>query len=93
MKSKRFLKCFMAQKVSKDIVKIVHVTSVIFIHFMKLREHFLALNVVDVLLSMEGQRALGFHQKYLDLFSEDEMKFLRVWNDEYLEFIFILKLF
>ncbi len=74
MKSKSFLKCFMAQKVSKDIVKIVHVTSVFFIHFMKLREYFLALNVVDVLLSMEGQRALGFHQKYVNLCSEDERR-------------------
>ncbi len=30
--------------------------------------------MVDSLLSMEGQKALGFHQKYLDLCSEDEQK-------------------
>ncbi len=38
-------------------------------------------NIAVVLLSMEGLRALGFHQKYLNLCSEDEPKVLRVWND------------
>ncbi len=33
---------------------------------------FWALNVSVVLLSMQGQKALGFCQKYLNLFSEDE---------------------
>ncbi len=33
---------------------------------------FWALKVVVVLLSMEGQKALRFHQKYLNLCSEDE---------------------
>ncbi len=33
---------------------------------------FWALNVVVVLLSMEGQKALGFHPKYLNLCSDDE---------------------
>ncbi len=33
---------------------------------------FWALNVVVALLSMEGQEALGFDQKYLNLCSEDE---------------------
>ncbi len=33
---------------------------------------FWALNVSVVLLSMQGQKALGFHQKYLILCSEDE---------------------
>ncbi len=33
---------------------------------------FWALNVVVALLSMQGQKALGFYQKYLNLFSEDE---------------------
>ncbi len=33
---------------------------------------FWVLNVVVVLLSMEGQKALGFHQKYLNLCSKDE---------------------
>ncbi len=31
---------------------------------------FWALNVAVALLSMEGQKALGFHQKYLNLCSE-----------------------
>ncbi len=34
--------------------------------------HFWALNVVVALLSMQGQKALGFHQIYLNLCSEDE---------------------
>ncbi len=34
--------------------------------------HFCALIVVQPFLSMEGQRALRFHQKYLNLCSEDE---------------------
>ncbi len=36
--------------------------------------HFCALTVVVPLLSMEGQRALGFHQKYLNLCSKDERR-------------------
>ncbi len=36
--------------------------------------HKKVLNVPDVLLSMEGQKALGFHQKYLNLCSEDERR-------------------
>ncbi len=35
---------------------------------------FWALNVVVALLSMEDQKALGFHQKYLNLCSEDERR-------------------
>ncbi len=35
---------------------------------------FCALIVVVPLLSMEGQKALGFHQKYLNLCSEDERR-------------------
>ncbi len=35
---------------------------------------FRALNVVVALLSMQGQKALGFHQKYLNLCSEDEQR-------------------
>ncbi len=35
---------------------------------------FVSLNVVDALLSLEGQKALGFHQKYLNLCSEDEQR-------------------
>ncbi len=31
-------------------------------------------NITVALLSMEGQRALGFHQKYLNLCSEDEQR-------------------
>ncbi len=37
-----------------------------------------ALKVVVVLLSMQGQKALGFHQKYLHLSSEDEKRVLQV---------------
>ncbi len=33
---------------------------------------FWALNVVVTLLSMQGQKALVFHQKYINLCSEDE---------------------
>ncbi len=39
-----------------------------------------ALNISIALLSM-GQKALGFHQKYLNLCSEDERRCLQVWND------------
>ncbi len=35
---------------------------------------FLGQNVLVVLLSMESQKALGFHQKYLNLCSEDEWR-------------------
>ncbi len=34
-------------------------------------------NISVVLLSMEGQRALRFHQKYLNLCSEDEQRSYR----------------
>ncbi len=37
--------------------------------------HFWILNVVGPLLSMEGQKALRFNQKYLILFSVDEKRF------------------
>ncbi len=36
--------------------------------------HFWALNVSVALLSMQSQKALGFHQKYLNLYSEDERR-------------------
>ncbi len=42
---------------------------------------FWALNVSVVLLSMEGQNAVGFHQKYLNLCSKEEIRSLQVWND------------
>ncbi len=35
---------------------------------------FWALNVSVALLSMQGQKALGFHQKYLNLCSKDERR-------------------
>ncbi len=38
---------------------------------------FWALSVVVVLLSMEDQRALGFHQKYLHLCSDDKWRSYR----------------
>ncbi len=34
---------------------------------------FWALNVVVPLLSMQDQKALGFNQKYLNLWSKDEL--------------------
>ncbi len=34
------------------------------------------LDVLVALLSREGQKVVGFHQKYLNLFSEDEPKVL-----------------
>ncbi len=40
---------------------------------------FWALNVVVALLSMEGQRALGFYQTFLNLIMLNEG--LTVWND------------
>ncbi len=36
---------------------------------------FWALNLVGPLLSMQSQKALEFHQKYLNLCSEDEQSF------------------
>ncbi len=44
---------------------------------------FWALNMVVALLSMQGQKALGFHPKYLNLCSEDELRsyrFGRTWG-------------
>ncbi len=38
---------------------------------------FSALTVVIALLSMQGRKGLGFHQKYLNLCSEDERRFYR----------------
>ncbi len=35
-------------------------------------EPFWALKVSVVLLSMQGQKALGFHKKYINLHTEDE---------------------
>ncbi len=39
--------------------------------------HFYALDMVVPLLSMEGQKALGFLQKYLNLCSEEERRSYR----------------
>ncbi len=50
------------------------------------------LNVSVVLLSMQGQKALGFHQKYLHLCSEDERRSYRfgtTWGWEINDRIFI----
>ncbi len=41
---------------------------------------FWALNMSVALLSMHGQRALGFHQKYLYLCSEGERRFFSVFE-------------
>ncbi len=40
-----------------------------------------ALNMVVASMSMDGQKALEFHKKYLNLCSEDKTKVLRVWNE------------
>ncbi len=48
---------------------------------------FWALNVVVALLSMEGSEAIEFHQKYLNLCSEDERWFYGFWiiiNDNFI---------
>ncbi len=50
-------------------------------------------NISVTLLSMEGQKALGFHQKYLHLFSEDERRsyeFGTTWGWVINDNIFIL---
>ncbi len=55
---------------------------------------FWALNVSVALLSMEGQKALGFHLKYLNLCTEDERrsyKFGKIWGWVINDRIFILK--
>ncbi len=63
---------------------------------------FWALNVSVVLLSMQGQKALGFCQKYLNLFSEDEqsltglkpqevtLKVIREFSSTTLNYIFFI---
>ncbi len=38
---------------------------------------FLALNVVVALLSMQGQKALRFHQKYFNFCSKDQRRFFQ----------------
>ncbi len=53
---------------------------------------FWVLNVVVALLSMQGQKALGFHQKYLHLFSEDEWGFYgfgKTWRGNIYDRIFL----
>ncbi len=55
--------------------------------------HFFALTMVVHLLSMEGQKALGFLQKYLNLCSEDERRSYRfgtTWGWVFNDRIFIL---
>ncbi len=44
---------------------------------------FWVLNESVALLSMQGQKALGFHQKYLNLCSKDEQSLMGLeWHDE-----------
>ncbi len=43
-------------------------------YFNDVHTTFLALNVAVALLSMEGQKAIGFHQKYLNLCYKDEQR-------------------
>ncbi len=40
-----------------------------------------ALNVLVALLSKQGQKALGFHQKYFHLCSKDERRSFVFWTD------------
>ncbi len=99
---------FKVQKSRKDIIKIVHVTTVVqpsffeatrilfvktkktTLFFIKLRLNhvtwtilmmsllpFWALNISVALLSMQGQKALRYNQKYLNLCSEDEWRSYR----------------
>ncbi len=55
---------------------------------------FWALNMVVALLSMQGQKSLGFHQKHLNLCSKDELSYgfgtqlMSVSNDK----VFIYKI-
>ncbi len=48
-----------------------------FVHLRMFLLPFWALNVSVALLSIQGQKALGFHQKYLNLCSEDEQRSYR----------------
>ncbi len=80
-----------AQKGIKGIDKIVYMN----LKLLNKVVIFVSLNVVDALLSLEGQKALGFHQKYLNLCSEDEQRsfgFGTAWGSLMTEFSF-LKLF
>ncbi len=65
--------CFLfAQKYSRSFIKLClnHWCHRLFHSLLP----FWALNVVVVLLSMEGQKTLGFYQKYLNLCSEGERR-------------------
>ncbi len=56
---------------------------------------FCALNVAVALLSMQGQKTLGFHQKYLNVCSIDERRsygFGMTWGGVINTIIFILGL-
>ncbi len=43
---------------------------------------FWALNVSVVFLSMQGQKALRFHQKYVNLMNEEELRSYRLQQHE-----------
>ncbi len=58
-----------SRKLHNITVEITDVTWTILTMFLL---PFWALNVSVALLSMQGQRALGFHQNYLDLCFKDE---------------------
>ncbi len=73
----------MHKKYSRSFVKLHWTTDVTWTVLTKSFLPFWALNVSVVLLSMEEQKALGFHQKYLNLCTEDERRFYRfgmIWG-------------
>ncbi len=52
---------------------------------------FWTLNAVVSLLSIKGQKALGFHQKYLNLCSKDERRSYRFGTEVINDRIFIFE--
>ncbi len=89
------LQCSQVQKRCKDISKIVHVT---FSFCTKYSHSFVKwwlnpwCHIAVALLSVEGQRALVFHQKYLNLWSKDERRpheFVLTWGEYLNDRIFI----
>ncbi len=50
---------------------------------------FWALNVSVVLLSMQGQKSLGFHKKYLNLYSEDELRSCGLERQQISDYYFV----
>ncbi len=78
MKEKKFI--FLALKLFLQLYKIIVEPSTWTILTMSLLS-FWALNVVVALLSMQGQKALGFDQKIFSFVFLRSTKVLRVWNN------------